>query len=60
MWSDLHEAKMLIDAMPDGDKKHEAIADHQRAVEKTLAHQFKLRNEARLKLKYPDPVRNIS
>jgi hypothetical protein len=42
MWADLHEASMLIDGMDDSDpRKHEARAEHQRAVEKTLAHQFK-------------------
>jgi hypothetical protein len=59
MWADLHEAKMLIDAMLDGDKKFDAMAEHQRAVEKTLAHQFSLRNEARRKLRTPDPVHRV-
>jgi len=45
--------------MPDGDKKFDAMAEHRRAVEKTLAHQFALSNAARLKLKYPDPVHRV-
>ena len=57
MWSHLHMESMKIDAMPDGEKKHDARAEHQRAVEKVLSHQFKLSNEARLKRKTPDPVR---
>jgi hypothetical protein len=58
MWKDLHEASMRIDAMPDGDKKYEARAEHQRAVEKVLAHQIVIRNAARLKAKY-DPFTTL-
>jgi hypothetical protein len=59
MWADLHEAKMLIDGMDDADpRKHEARTEHQRAVEKTLAHQFALR-KARRKLRTPDPVKPL-
>ena len=59
MWSELHSAKMRIDAMPDSDKKFDAMAEHQRAVEKMLAYQFALRNAARLKMKTPDPVKPL-
>jgi hypothetical protein len=57
LWHDLHEVKMLIDAMPDGEKKGEAIAVHQRSVERLLSRQFAVRNAAQLKAKYPDAVK---
>ena len=55
MWSDLHEAKMKIHSMPDSEKKFNAMAEHQRAVEKVLAHEFSLMNEARAKLERRTP-----
>jgi len=59
MWEDHHRYAMLVDAMPDGEKKWEARGELRSAAEKILAVQFTIRNAARLNRKPVDPVKPL-